>query len=177
MTESPWGKPYNEPFELDPPITAWRMDAIDEQGHTTYLRQIPNPGRWSRRAMCHQHWPYHTHGPKPGCSCGYRIVRDIPALAEYWRLRKHMAFDPRLTTPGSGIAIMQVTAAGLAQAHDQDGNMNNTNCLSVEFVSLAPGSTIYTLSPHLAEGLQQRYRVPVIALESDDIHDIPEAAA
>ncbi|MEC3952518.1 hypothetical protein VMT65_05695 [Nocardia sp. CDC153] len=172
MDESPWGRPYNVPFELPEDVTAWRLTGIDRYGVTTHLRCLPNPGQWSTRARCHQFGAFHLSPPVPGCGCGWRIVRDIPSALEYWRLRRDLAFTlTHLVRPAEGVALVPVTARGKAMAHDEDANMTNANCLSVEYIGFRAGSTIYTTAAEHAYALERRYRTEVLVV--DDFDAIP----
>ncbi|OBB37062.1 hypothetical protein A5748_03930 [Nocardia sp. 852002-51244_SCH5132740] len=115
-------------------------------------------GPWSQRAVCQKMGAFHLRPPVSRCSCGYRIVKTLDVLAEYWERHKGLWF------PDTYPAVTRVLAAGRAQTYDQEHNLDRTNCLSVEYLRLAPGSTIYTPATEYADILRWRYPNNCIAV-------------
>lgn len=179
MTESAWGKPYNEPFELDTPVTAWRIEAIEFFGEYPYLQWCLPQRSWSPRARCVVHQYLHTSPPHAGCSCGYRIVRDLATLTEYWqRTSATVAAAAKAQNCWmltNSPALVRVEAAGRAQTYDTEHNLTRHNCLSVEFIRAIPGHPIYTPAAEHAELLSRMYRTDVIVVDPDTFPAIPGA--
>jgi hypothetical protein len=185
--------------ELDGPLTGWRFWHAGGRVLDGHPLQ-PKHGRWIeavlvepqlsasedsalaisgtsvRYATCRR---YRHQAPADGCTCGYRIVRQLPELAAYLR-HLHRASAPHETD--IPVAMVKVRGLGAAMLGSDSGSDSDDE-LQLPLIALPePERTAWVermtiigpihLPPgieHAAPAFERQFGVPVIAWHGGNI--------
>lgn len=176
-------------FEFAKPLPGYRVDHVYRDGS---IADYKDTG--TRRGICRSRdlRPWELARPAieycPGCSCGYRVVRNVWRLIYFMYLqdRKHLKRGLSIQNAGSGygtqlrrkpssIVLTKVHAYGTAEKSyewgDPDGTVRTTNTRLLE-VFLPTEYEGTDVPASLAQKIRDRYRVTVRRIHGT-IYDYP----